>query len=284
MSKKNKFLKNYIKLKTLFLDLLFPIECINCEKEGTWLCKKCFREIKFNDNQICLVCKESNTLGRICYKYKEGYFLDGVWVAGFFCDPLTQKLIKSLKYYFAREVAEVLGSFMNFFMRDLISKSRFVNSSPGQDHRTASPEVKEITGADILASSCSLETQGLPKIFLDFNKTLIMPVPLHLKRERWRGFNQSKLLAQNVANYLNLEMSDKLIRIKYKKAQAKISAKQERLQNIKGCFKWTGKDLGGQNIIIIDDIVTTGSTLNEIAQVLKKNNAGEVWGLVVARG
>ena len=251
---KRKVIKNLVKLKTLFLDLLFPVECVNCSKEEEWLCKKCFRKIEFNDKQLCLICKKENIFGKICDKCEKSYTLDGVWVAGFLRDQLTQKLIKSLKYYFARDIAEVLGIFMNFFMRDLINKSRF------------------------------LEVQSLPKIFLNFNKTLIIPVPLHPKRKRWRGFNQSELLAKNIANYLNLEMSNKLIRVKYKKAQAKITAKQERMQNIKDCFKWTGKDLGKQNIIIVDDIVTTGSTLNEMSRILKQNNAGEVWGLVIARG
>jgi len=251
---KRKVIKNLVKLKTLFLDLLFPVECVNCSKEEEWLCKKCFRKIEFNDKQLCLICKKENIFGKICDKCEKSYTLDGVWVAGFLRDQLTQKLIKSLKYYFARDIAEVLGRFMNFFMRDLINKSRF------------------------------LEVQSLPKIFLNFNKTLIIPVPLHPKRKRWRGFNQSELLAKNIANYLNLEMSNKLIRVKYKKAQAKITAKQERMQNIKDCFKWTGKDLGKQNIIIVDDIVTTGSTLNEMSRILKQNNAGEVWGLVIARG
>jgi len=254
MSSKNKLFNFFINFKKLFLDLLFPIECLHCEKEGEWLCKKCFPKIKFNDKQICLGCKKEDTLGRICDNCKKNYSLDGVWVAGFFGDKLTQKLIKSLKYYFAQDVAKVLGQFMNFFVRDLLSKAKF------------------------------LEKENLPNIFINFNDSLIIPVSLHAKRERWRGFNQSELLAQNVADYLNLEISSKLIRVKYKKAQAKIKAKKERAQNIKDCFKWTGNDLGGRNIIIIDDIVTTGSTLNEITRVLKQNNAGEVWGMVVARG
>ena len=262
---KDRFLKFFTTFKIFFLDLLFPIECLHCNKEGEWLCKECVREIKFNDKQYCLGCKkdadktkennlDQDILGKVCDKCKISYTLNGVWVIGSFHDQLTQKLIKSLKYYFARDIAQVLGKFLNIFMRDLLAKSRLVG-------------IKKI-----------------PDIFLDFDNVLVMPVPLHSKRKRWRGFNQSELLATELINYFNLKTSNKLIRTKYKKAQAKITARADRMQNIQNCFEWTGEDLNGQNIIIIDDIVTTGATLNEIARVLKDNNAGEVWGLVVARG
>ena len=78
-------------------------------------------------------------------------------------------------------------------------------------------------------------------------------------------------------------MEKKLIRIKHKKPQAKLDEAQ-RQENIKNCFAWVGKKLTGQPIILIDDVTTTGSTLNECAKILKQNGAGEVWGLVVAKG
>jgi len=121
-------------------------------------------------------------------------------------------------------------------------------------------------------------------LYNNFSQSLIMPVPLHKKRLRWRGFNQSELLAKGIKKYFNLDLRlDELIRTKHKKPQTKLSGRK-RKENVKGCFFWKGDWLDGKNIILVDDVITTGSTLNECAKVLKENGAGEVWGLVVARG
>jgi predicted amidophosphoribosyltransferase len=53
---------------------------------------------------------------------------------------------------------------------------------------------------------------------------------------------------------------------------------------LKNCFEWSGKSLSNKKIIIIDDVCTTGATLNEIAMELKKHQAQEIWGLVLAHG
>lgn len=246
--------KIFTKIKTIILDLLFPIECIGCANEGEWLCKHCFRKIKISEKLICTGCKKESLSGSTCTKCRINYSLDGALVVSFYNDKLTQKLVKSLKYYFASDIAKILGKLLNLYLRDTINKSRYLKIQNKSEH------------------------------FFDFFNATIIPVPLHPKRERWRGFNQSELLAKAVSKYLNIPIStDKLIRTKHKKAQAKI-AKHNRINNIKGCFKWTGKNLKGKNIIIIDDIITTGATINEIAKVLKQNGAGDVWGLAVARG
>ena len=108
-------------------------------------------------------------------------------------------------------------------------------------------------------------------------------MPLHKKRQRLRGFNQSEQLARAISKNFNLEINHNLIRIKHKKAQAKLHEKN-RWENIKNCFSYQGKNLNNKNILLIDDVATTGATLNECAKVLKENNAKEVWGLVVAKG
>lgn len=120
----------------------------------------------------------------------------------------------------------------------------------------------------------------------DFNLKdfILIPVPLHKKRQNFRGFNQSKEITIIFSKFFNLEIStNNLIRIKNTKAQAKLN-EDERKNNIKNSFLWQGKNLQGQNIILIDDVVTTGATLNECARVLKNNGAGEVLGLAVAKG
>jgi len=119
---------------------------------------------------------------------------------------------------------------------------------------------------------------------LNFSNVAIMPVPLHKKRLRWRGFNQSEKIAQIISKNLNLNLDNQnLIRIKHKKAQAKLNEEQRR-KNIKNCFEFAGDNLKSKNIILVDDVTTTGSTLDECARILKENGAENIWGLVVANG
>lgn len=235
------------KLRDFVLDLLFPIECLGCGKEGEWLCQKCFNKINFKQSQYCLHCKKENEFGRFCFNCRPLYGLDGVLIAGDYDNRLIAKLIKNFKYNFIQDLSKAIGKFLILFLQNLNSESGFT-------------EVV-LTGSN-----------------------LVIPVPLHNKRRRWRGFNQAELIAREVSGYFNLELSvDKLIRMKYKKPQVKLS-EAERKSNVIGCFGWRGEGLAGRDIVLIDDIVTTGATLNECAKVLKQNGAGKVWGLVVAKG
>ena len=116
------------------------------------------------------------------------------------------------------------------------------------------------------------------------HQSAIIPIPLHPRRLRWRGFNQTETIARVVAKNFQLEIiTRKLIRTKHKKAQAKLNEWQ-RLKNVKDCFAWRGDNLAGATIILVDDVATTGATLNECAKILKQNGANQVWGLVAAKG
>jgi len=115
---------------------------------------------------------------------------------------------------------------------------------------------------------------------------LLIPVPLNSRRLNWRGFNQSELLAKDLAGIFQMEMAGDVIeRTVNITPQADIKEKEERLKNLSGIFKILNKDkLIGREVLLIDDICTTGATLNECAKVLKANGALKIIGLVVARG
>lgn len=114
---------------------------------------------------------------------------------------------------------------------------------------------------------------------------VVVPVPLTKTRLNWRGFNQAEFLACFIARYLNIPLENKLLkRIKNAKPQAEVE-KEERTKNIKGVFAYTDGDaVKNRVVILVDDVTTTGSTLNECAGALKK--AGAIWtiGLIVADG
>lgn len=112
---------------------------------------------------------------------------------------------------------------------------------------------------------------------------ILIPVPLHPKRERQRGFNQATLLAEAVGGELSLPvLKNKLQRSKNTLPQINLSRKKRR-ENVQGAFIYQGKDLVGETILLVDDVCTTGATLNECAKELKKAQAKEVWGLVLAK-
>jgi len=266
-SKTNKARKKILFFYNSFLDLIFPIECLNCGQEGVWLCKNCFHELKFKPEQYCLNCKKENEFGEFCSGCKQTYALNGVWIAGDYENKIIQALIKNLKYRFAKNISETLGKFLAVFLRNLINKTRLKQLDLGQGVPWRKFE----------------KIKNAPKIFFNFQNSLIIPVPLHKKRLRWRGFNQAGTIAEIISKNFNLLLSSQLIRVKHKKPQAKLS-EADRKTNIGGCFSWQGETLQNKNIILIDDVTTTGSTLEECAKILKKAGANEVWGLVVAKG
>jgi ComF family protein len=118
----------------------------------------------------------------------------------------------------------------------------------------------------------------------DSNDDLIMPVPLHPRRLRERGFNQSLLLARQAAARLGAELDYlSLRRVRYTKPQTGLKG-DERRKNVRKAFSCTDHSpLKGKNVILVDDVTTTGNTLNECARALKRSGAKHVYGIALAR-
>ncbi len=114
---------------------------------------------------------------------------------------------------------------------------------------------------------------------------IVIPVPLHRKRFLARGFNQSELVAQKLSKISGLVVNNKLLkRIIYNEPQVGLSG-LERIDNVRGIFRVNFRELSncwGKEIILIDDVYTTGSTLRECANELKKAGFSKVNGLVLA--
>jgi ComF family protein len=111
----------------------------------------------------------------------------------------------------------------------------------------------------------------------------LTPVPLHRSRLRARGYNQSALLAAVVAETLNLPVVEAVVRTRATAQQTRLSG-PERTANVAGAFALSpGFDLSGANVVLIDDVVTTSSTLNACAQVLTDNGAVMVRAATLAR-
>lgn len=250
-------LKNYASLgRNFLLDVIFPLECISCSTEGLWICDKCFAKIPTKISQDCLFCGKSNLFGNFCTKCRTGFALDGVLVASNYNDKLLSETIKIFKYKFVKELSTPLSGLLIKTVEEILRE----------------PEKNYFWH------------QNEKKIIKNFDKNLIIPVPLHKRRERWRGFNQSRELAIKFSKHFNLELDlTNLRRLKFKQAQANLD-KNNRFKNIKNNFEWQGENLKNRNIILIDDVSTSTATLNECALTLKKAGANKVWGLVIAHG
>ena len=112
---------------------------------------------------------------------------------------------------------------------------------------------------------------------------LAVAVPLHRSRERRRGFNQAELLRRELSRQTGLrEPPGRLIRWRHAPPQVGLD-RQHRLQNLVGAFCWQGESLKRVPVIVVDDVSTTGATVDACAQALKEGGAGMVIGLTVAR-
>jgi len=246
---------NYI--KTIILDLLFPKACLGCQKDGDLICTECLNKISFLNYQKCPSCKKLNNIGDFCsQKCKNNFYFDQLIVStSYGKEEVVRKIIIAFKYKFSEELAEILGE---------ILKTQYVYFSQYDLH---------------------------------LRDAVFVPVPLHKKRLKFRGFNQSLLLANYLKKALNsdpllenifqnIEVCDCLLRKKYSSEQAKLS-RVNRLKNLTDSFSIKPdfeKAIKHKSVVLIDDVATTCSTLNECSKVLKKAQTTHISGLVVARG
>ncbi len=224
-------LKLFSQIKRFVLDLLLPIECLNCSQPGEYFCTSCQAKLKINnlENSMSL----STNLKR--------HNLEKVFIAGDYDDPLLQDLIIKYKYNFLAPLSDSLSKFLSDFWKK----------------------------------------NNLDE-FLNNQQPLLIPMPLSKKRLRWRGFNQADRLTENLAERFGYKISCDLSR-RHRRPQAELN-EQQRLKNLSGAFNWRGKSLAGKTVIIIDDVITTGTTIDEAAGVLKKAGASQVWALALAKG
>lgn len=118
-----------------------------------------------------------------------------------------------------------------------------------------------------------------------FNNCLVQPIPLHQKKLLQRGFNQSQLFAQYYSHLLGYPTADVLWRVKETLPQAQISSGLDRYKNIQNAFSVKNNSkVFGQDIILVDDVITSGHTTKEATNELKKHGARNVFVFTFAQG
>lgn len=158
---------------------------------------------------------------------------------------------------------------------DSLSLYKFIDGTPIQRvlHSFKYEKMKSIGrmfGKEI--ASCIIKTTPVK---FDF----AVPVPLHRSKERERTYNQSYFICSGIAEKFNIEVRDKFIkRVRFTETQTKLH-KLERRENVRGAFEFNPKYkevIAGKNIILADDVITTGATILECARVLKENGCGKI--------
>ena len=136
---------------------------------------------------------------------------------------------------------------------------------------------------------CIKEIFLLKKYLSGFdNPIFLLPVPLHIRREHERGFNQSQILGEMLQDILStekieVELIRSLRRVRYTRQQAKLD-RIARQANLKSAFEWIGSEKIPKQIILVDDIFTTGSTIRECVEVLSSQGVQKIGAIVLAHG
>ncbi len=221
------------------LDLLLPLHCVGCRREGDVLCARCIEGLRPLEPPFCDTCAQPNVNGDCPWCLEHPAMIDGIRAPYLFEGPL-RNTVHRLKYRGWRAAAPVLGGLLAGYLE--------------HHHFPAQP-----TGQ------------------------VLVPVPLHPRRLRSRGYNQSHLLAKEAGKLLDLPVREDLLkRAKDSSPQVEARSREQRRANVAGSFE---ADAGaeGLSILLVDDVATTGSTLMACAAALKDAGATSVWGLVLAR-
>ncbi|OGD24786.1 hypothetical protein A2819_00900 [Candidatus Azambacteria bacterium RIFCSPHIGHO2_01_FULL_40_24] len=252
-------------IKQFLLDLIFPRFCLGCQKElnlkqASFICEACLNNIVLNSGVECHVCGLRNNIGA-CRRCRKKTFLNGLFAAGKYQDPILREAIHQFKYQSVESLKKPLTELLIKYLKkeNLIEKLWCPTpNAPGVGHQIC-----------------------------------LVPVPLSWRRKLSRGFNQSELLAKELSPILNCPVVNLLKRQKFSAPQAKIKDWKQRKENVSGAFCLsTAYPLSTRcptpvkniKVILVDDVSTSGATLEEAARILKEAGVKEVYGLVVAKG
>lgn len=230
---------------SFIVSILYPKRCVRCKKHGDYICDNCLSTISFLNSQLCAVCQKGSIDGLTHPKCVTRLSIDGI-ISSIAYRGIVKKLIYQFKYPpYLSDLKSVLGKLL---YEGLIQEEAF-------------------------------------NAFVLRKNVWVVSVPLHTAREKKRGYNQSELLGKELSASIKKPfVKGLLIRKIQTKPQFELK-RGERVKNILGAFQLNPKfknNLKGANIIIVDDITTTGATLRECAKVLKANGVKKVLGVTLA--
>lgn len=227
------------------LNFFWPLYCCSCGRDSFLLCDSCELQIKIRDKRQCPLCNQPQTTESICADCQSTTYLNKIIIATDYENMIIQKTIQTFKYQYLKTLTKPLTQILIKKFNKLID-----------DHQ------------------------------IDFavDKIIVIPTPLHRQRQWERGFNQSAELGKIFAEYYHFNYNEKIIKRKHLTDHQAQLKREQRLKNVANCFQIENKELIQNKIIIlVDDVLTTGATLNEQAKILNNAGADQVWGLIVAK-
>ncbi|MFH0712846.1 MAG: ComF family protein [Candidatus Jorgensenbacteria bacterium] len=237
------------------VSVIFPPLCVSCRKrieEGA-LCGDCERSIEIRSGFTCPEC------GRRIPACAGGPTRTNPLEIGNPCHEKAKFVLAAATFY---EISAV---------RELIHALKY------QRIKTALRPISEIVGKYV-EKTIGDSKSGIQNF-------IIVPVPLYLKKERERGFNQATLIAGLLNKNLGIDiLENNLVRKRKTNSQTKTKNYEEREKNVADCFEVKCPELiAGKNVILVDDVFTSGATMREAVRVLKNAGARKIIGFVVAK-
>lgn len=235
-------------MRKVFLNLLFPRRCVICRREldDRDACDSCIAKIPVFGWVCCIRCGRRLPDGRPCSLHRFDTSVAGIIAATDYHRKDVRSLIHTYKYRGRKTLAAPLA--------DLLIRS------------AASGDAAAILSAALLA---------------------VVPVPLARRREYRRGFNQSALIAELFARHFGLPYEPALLERRVEqKPQVHMRDAAGRRNNIKDAFR-VGREterIRGRTILLIDDVASSGATIEEAGRTLKAAGAETIWAMVIARG
>jgi ComF family protein len=138
--------------------------------------------------------------------------------------------------------------------------------------------------APLLASLLAPRLTAIAPLPLLAEQAVLIPLPLHLRRERERGFNQSREIARELSRLTAIPLADILVRTRSTWSQAKLPLALRSGNTAQAFAVASATNLHGRTAIIIDDVVTSGATLSAAAEALLETNPRAIWAATIARG
>jgi ComF family protein len=249
-------------LGNIVADLLFPPHCVACRRLGAWLCVDCLDGIEVFQPPLCHRCGMPGPGGRAPQRTGLGVSelsslpkgRTGQWICHQ-CRATSSNLDGFRSY--ARHGGPLRQAIHEFKYNGLRSLSAILGELMGEAWPYLAPHGIEMDA--------------------------IVPVPLHPSRQRVRGFNQAGLLCRELVVHLRLPLvQDVLIRSRRTSPQVGLSPR-ERRANVDGAFHCANDSLAGKRVLLVDDVYTTGSTLEAAGFVLRKTGVLSVWAYTLAR-
>lgn len=221
------------------LDMVLPIHCLGCGRQGDIICPACVPGLAPLDSPFCDICADPGVVG-LCSNCRNQQRTASIHLSGvrspYLLEGLLREAIHCFKYRNYRVAAPCLGRLVASYLAG--------NPLPGY---------------------------------------ILVPVPLHSRKLRERGYNQAELLAAEIGKVTGLPVENGLLaRTRNSAPQARTADANLRRANTAGAFTCQ-QNLGGAACILVDDVCTTGSTLDACAEALAAAGSTQVWALTLAR-